>query len=236
MPRPSSSARWQESQDRAIRGRQARIPAISGPRDRFLRVPKWSLWRRVAGATGQVLACLAHRHARPAGGGADIGDRREQGVLPEVVGLPPGDLIQQVRFGPAVEGRCGQHRILELAVLPARNVRSGRNRSRSPSKGSGSARLAPHQSSACHALLDHLARETDTLLAAELTQAITRLDPTAQERARARQVLATLLRLPTSQTEHQLRPLLAATRQNPGLAAWLADMSLFSWPAQEADK
>ncbi|HEY6315389.1 MAG TPA: hypothetical protein VIY52_31920 [Streptosporangiaceae bacterium] len=26
--------------------------------------------------------------------GADVGDRREQGVLPEVVGLPPGDLIE----------------------------------------------------------------------------------------------------------------------------------------------
>ena len=72
-------------------------------------VPKWSLWRRgVAGAVGQVLACLAYRHARPAGGGADVGDGREQGVLPEVVGLPAGDLIEQVRFGPGVEGCCGQ--------------------------------------------------------------------------------------------------------------------------------
>jgi hypothetical protein len=62
----------------------------------------------VAGAVGQVLACLAYRHARPAGGGADVGDGREQGVLPEVVGLPAGDLIEQVRFGPGVEGCCGQ--------------------------------------------------------------------------------------------------------------------------------
>jgi hypothetical protein len=62
---------------------------------------------------------LAHWHARPTGGGADVGDRREQGVLPEVIGLPPGDLIQQVRFGPAVEGRCCQHGVLELAVVPA---------------------------------------------------------------------------------------------------------------------
>ena len=36
--------------------------------------------------------------------GADVGDRREQGALPEVVGLPPGGLIKQVRFGPAMEG------------------------------------------------------------------------------------------------------------------------------------
>jgi len=69
--------------------------------------PKWSLWRWVARALGQVLACLAHRHARPAGGGADVGNRREQGVLPEGVGLPPGDLIKQVRLGPAMDGRCG---------------------------------------------------------------------------------------------------------------------------------
>jgi len=51
-------------------------------RQRFHRVPKWSLWRCLAGALGKVLACLAHRDACPAGGGADAGDRREQGVLP----------------------------------------------------------------------------------------------------------------------------------------------------------
>ena len=67
---------------------------------------------------GQVLARLAHRHAHPAGRGADVGDGREQRVLPEVVGLPPGDLIQQVRFGHAMQGCRGQHRVLELRVLP----------------------------------------------------------------------------------------------------------------------
>jgi len=77
------------------------------------------VWRWVARLPRQVLACLAYRHARPAGGGADAGDRREQGVLPEVVGLPPGDLLEQVRLGPAMEGRCGQHCVLELCVLPA---------------------------------------------------------------------------------------------------------------------
>jgi hypothetical protein len=70
-------------------------------------------------AVGQVLACLADRDARPAGGGADAGDRREQGVLPQVVGLPPGHLIEQVRFGPAMKGCRGQHRVLELRVFPA---------------------------------------------------------------------------------------------------------------------
>jgi hypothetical protein len=68
---------------------------------------------------GQVLACLADRHARPAGGGADAGGRREQGVLPEVVGLPPGHLIKQVRFGPAMKGCCGQRCVLDLLVFPA---------------------------------------------------------------------------------------------------------------------
>src|SRR5437868_11732917 len=82
-------------------------------------VPNWSLWRRAAGALGQVLACLAYRHARPAGGGADVGDGREQGVLPEIVALPPGNLIQQVRVGPAMKSCRGQHCILELLVLPA---------------------------------------------------------------------------------------------------------------------
>ena len=73
----------------------------------------------MARAPGQVLACLAHWDARPAGGGADVGDRREQGVLPEVVGLSPGDLIQQVRFGPSLEGCRGQHCVLELGAFPA---------------------------------------------------------------------------------------------------------------------
>lgn len=81
--------------------------------------PEWWLWCRVARALGQLLACLAHRHTGPVRGGTDVGDRCEQGVLPEVVGLPPGDLIKQVRFGPAMEGCCGQHRVLELRVFPA---------------------------------------------------------------------------------------------------------------------
>jgi hypothetical protein len=54
-----------------------------------------------------------------AGGGADVGDRRVRGVLPEVVGLPGGDLIEQVQFGPAVDSRRGQDRVLELGVLPS---------------------------------------------------------------------------------------------------------------------
>jgi len=73
----------------------------------------------MARALVQVLACLAHRDARPAGGGTDAGDRRVHGVLPEVVGLPRGDLIEQVRSGPAVDGRCGQHCVAELRVLPS---------------------------------------------------------------------------------------------------------------------
>ena len=73
----------------------------------------------MARALVQVLACLAHRDARPAGGGTDAGDRRVHGVLPEVVGLPRGDLIEQVRSGPAVDGRCGQHCVLKLRVLPS---------------------------------------------------------------------------------------------------------------------
>ena len=46
------------------------------------------------------------------------------GVLPEVVGLPPGDLIKQVRFGPAMEVCCGQHCVLELLVFPGRGGRT----------------------------------------------------------------------------------------------------------------
>jgi len=46
-----------------------------------------AIWR-VAWALDQVLAYLAYWDVGPAGGGADAGDGRVQGVLPEVVGLP----------------------------------------------------------------------------------------------------------------------------------------------------
>jgi len=62
---------------------------------------------------------------RPAGGSADIGDRRVHGVLPEVVGLPRGDLIKQVRLGPAVDARCRQYCVLELRVPPPAEGRLG---------------------------------------------------------------------------------------------------------------
>src|SRR5215831_13830954 len=68
---------------------------------------------------GQVLACLAYGDACVAGGGADVGGRGVVGVLPEVIGLPPGDLLQQVRLGSPVERRRDQDRVLELVVLPA---------------------------------------------------------------------------------------------------------------------
>jgi hypothetical protein len=51
-------------------------------------------------------------------GRTDIGDRCEQGVLPEVVGLPPCDLIEQVRVGPAAQCCRYEDRVLELLVLP----------------------------------------------------------------------------------------------------------------------
>jgi hypothetical protein len=109
--------------------------AVPPSDDRFRCVPNWSLRRWAARVPGQLLACLANRDARPAGGRADVGDRREHGVLPEVVGLPPGDLIKQVRFGSPVDSGRGKHCVLELCVpAAARRVHSGRNRSRSPSR------------------------------------------------------------------------------------------------------
>jgi hypothetical protein len=105
-------------------------------------------WRWVAPARGQVLACLAYGGACVAGGGADVGDRCVEGVLPEVIGLPPGDLIEQVRLGSPVERRRGQDCVLEFLVCRPRNESSGRNRACRPSSCSGLVRLARHQSSA----------------------------------------------------------------------------------------
>ena len=68
---------------------------------------------------GQFLACQPDRHAGPARGGADIGDRRVQGVLPEVIGLPPGDLVEQVWLSAAAQRRRGQDGELKLLALPA---------------------------------------------------------------------------------------------------------------------
>src|SRR6516162_6157678 len=92
--------------------------------------PELVLWCWVVLTLGQVLACLAHWDASPVGGRADIGDCCEQGVLPKVAGLPPGDLIEQVRVGPAWQRCRYEDRVLELLVCLPRNVHSGRNRSR----------------------------------------------------------------------------------------------------------
>src|SRR5258705_544013 len=73
----------------------------------------------VLGLAGQFLTYQPERRAGPASGGADISDRRVQGVLPEVVGLPPGDLVEQVWLGSAVQRRRCQDRELKLLVLPS---------------------------------------------------------------------------------------------------------------------
>jgi hypothetical protein len=116
--------------------------------DRFNPGPEVVLWRWVVLVLGQVLACLAYWGAGPVGGGADVGDGCEQGVLPEVVDLPPGDLFEQVRVGSAAQRCRTRVAYWSFVFCRPRNVHSGRNRSRIPSSASGSARLAPHQSSA----------------------------------------------------------------------------------------
>src|SRR5262249_42332052 len=97
---------------------------------------------------GQLLAYLAHGHTRPVGDDAYIGDRYEQGVLPEVVGLPPDDLLERVRLGSSVSRRHRQDSELELALVWASERALGQEPIRYPSRATGSARLAPHRSSA----------------------------------------------------------------------------------------
>src|SRR5260221_4589205 len=67
---------------------------------------------------GQLLACLAHGCTGPVGGSTDVRDRCEQGILPEVVGLPPGDLVQEIGLGAAAQRGGGEDGELELVVLP----------------------------------------------------------------------------------------------------------------------
>jgi hypothetical protein len=68
-----------------------------------------------AGALVEVLACLADWDARPARGGADV-----------------GDLLQQFCFGPAVDGCRARTAYCSLAFCRPRKAHSGRCRSRSP--------------------------------------------------------------------------------------------------------
>ncbi len=63
----------------------------------------------------------AHRHIHLGWRRVDLGNRCEQGVLPEVGGLPPGDPIKQVRFGPVIEG-CAQHCVLIVTVNDQLNL------------------------------------------------------------------------------------------------------------------
>jgi hypothetical protein len=52
---------------------------------------------------------VSYGRGRLDGGGAGVGDDGERRVLPEVVGLPPGNLVEQAGFGPAVQGCRGQN-------------------------------------------------------------------------------------------------------------------------------
>src|SRR6266436_6559135 len=80
---------------------------------------EWYLWRWVARVPGQLLACVAHGRTGPVGGSTDVRDRCEQGKLSEVVGLPPGDLVQEIGLGSAAQRGGGQDGELELVVLPS---------------------------------------------------------------------------------------------------------------------
>src|SRR5262249_58093806 len=110
--------------------------------------PEVVLWRGVVLVQGQVLAQLARWDACPARGRTQIGDGCEQGVLPEVVGLPPGDLVEQIRSVPPCSAAATRTAYWSFLFCRPRNVHSGRNRSRIPSRSSGSVRLAPHQARA----------------------------------------------------------------------------------------
>jgi hypothetical protein len=67
----------------------------------------------------QLLAYLAHRNARPVGDGTYNGNRCEQCVLPEIVSLPPDDLIEQVGLGSPAQCRHRQDSEPQLVLLPA---------------------------------------------------------------------------------------------------------------------
>ena len=76
------------------------------------------IWDRGCLDSGvSYLGQRGRQDAGPAGSGADVADRREQGVLPEVVGLPLGDLIS--RSGSVPRWSAAAASTATLAQVPA---------------------------------------------------------------------------------------------------------------------
>jgi hypothetical protein len=88
------------------------------------------------------MSCLVTAIADAPGGGADVGDGREQGVLPEAIGLLPGDLIKQVRFGPVMEAAAASTAIMFATGYTSVNGAPGTARRRQSPMVTGTAAAA----------------------------------------------------------------------------------------------
>ena len=85
-------------------------------------------------ASLHVAGC-GYGHTRPVGGGADIGNRCEHGVLPEVVGLPLDGLVEQVRLGSLEQRRHRQDSEPEFVLVSATERAVGQEPIRYPLEG-----------------------------------------------------------------------------------------------------
>ena len=72
---------------------------------------------------------------RSTGGDADVRNRREEGVLPEIVGLPPDDFVEQVGFDPSMLCRCCEDGKLELPLVAAPECALGQEPFQHPFQG-----------------------------------------------------------------------------------------------------
>lgn len=71
-------------------------------------------------------AHLGDRPSRSFGGNPDVDDERVERVLPEVVGVPPIDLAEQIGLHPGSDQRRRLERVVTLVVLvPPTELRLG---------------------------------------------------------------------------------------------------------------
>jgi hypothetical protein len=70
-----------------------------------------------AGSVRELLRESGDRNAGSLGAAANDRNDRRQGVTPEVVGLPPGDLVEKVGLESAVGSGGNEDGVLDLAVL-----------------------------------------------------------------------------------------------------------------------
>ena len=113
--RPGRRGHSQAARD----SRRVRYGQLAGRQRTRLCVPSWPAMAPGGLGAGPGLGMPGAPERPPGWRRRGCSRPPRTGHTARIVGLPPCDLIEQVRFGPAMDSRHGQHRVLELAILPA---------------------------------------------------------------------------------------------------------------------